>query len=144
MWVENDSCLTWLDAQDPHSVIYISFGSISFISDQIQIVKFVAALEESGYPILMVVRDTKIFVENDVLVHEIIKSMKRDNVMITKWAPQLKVLGHPAIGCFLTHCGWNSTLEAICKGVPMLCWPFFADQMLNCRYASLPLVDSKS
>ena len=133
MWVENDSCLTWLDAQDPHSVLYVSLGSIAIMSDQ-QMAIFKVALEAlREYPILMVDHDNIIFV-TDGGFHESFTTMSSGNIMVIKWAPQLKVLGHPAIGGFLTHCGWNSTLEAICKGVPMLCWPFFGDQMLNCRY----------
>ncbi|GAB4831414.1 hypothetical protein Ancab_005425 [Ancistrocladus abbreviatus] len=62
--------------------------------------------------------------------------------MITKkghiidWAPQQEVLAHPAIGGFWTHSGWNSTLESICEGVPMICLPIFADQAINARFAS--------
>ena len=137
LWVENGKCLAWLDSQDPSSVLYLSFGSIAIMSDQ-QMAELMDALEATRYPILMVARDTNTFVEDKDL-HDKITSMNSGKMMVVKWAPQLKVLGHPAIG-FLTHCGWNSTFEAICKGVPMLCWPFFCDQMLNCRYVGLTCI----
>jgi UDP:flavonoid glycosyltransferase YjiC (YdhE family) len=67
---------------------------------------------------------------------EIKRSLSEEQGRIISWAPQQKVLGHRVIGCFLTHSGWNSTLESIIEGVPMLCWPFFLDQKKNSRFVS--------
>jgi pathogen-inducible salicylic acid glucosyltransferase len=50
------------------------------------------------------------------------------------WIPQLEVLSNKAIGCFFTHCGWNSTLEALCLGVPMVAIPQWTDQPLNAKF----------
>ena len=62
------------------------------------------------------------------------KTRINDRGMIVEWAPQEKVLAHPSTSCFLSHCGWNSTLEGISMGVPFLCWPYFLDQLHNKSY----------
>ena len=72
--------------------------------------------------------------ENEIPM-ELVEGTKERGFMVG-WAPQEKVLAHPAIGGFMTHSGWNSTLENIVAGVPMICWPLFADQHINSRFVS--------
>lgn len=131
VWSEDGDCLQWLHKQKSASVLYVSFGSIAVLSAQ-QIEELASGLEASEQPFLMVVRPSLMY-GNEAIFPEGFADRVRDRAMFVTWAPQLHVLSHPAIGGFLSHCGWNSTLESICKGHPMLCWPYFGDQMLDCR-----------
>ncbi|KAF8010794.1 hypothetical protein BT93_J1442 [Corymbia citriodora subsp. variegata] len=92
-------------------------------------------LANSKEPFLWVIRPGSIpdseWIES---MDEEFKECIRDRGCIVKWAPQKKVLAHDAVGGFWSHCGWNSTLESICEGVPMICQPCFGDQKVNARY----------
>ncbi|KAL6294654.1 hypothetical protein ACE6H2_002796 [Prunus campanulata] len=135
LWKENTDCLTWLDTQKPNSVIYLNFGSIAVMTED-NFKEFAWGLANSGHPFLWIVRPDVVKGTNGTALPEEFLAETRDRGMIARWCPQDKVLAHPSVGAFLTHSGWNSTLEGICGGVPMLCWPFFAEQQVNCRYAS--------
>ncbi|KAL5737688.1 hypothetical protein ACOSP7_030449 [Xanthoceras sorbifolium] len=131
-WPEDMTCLKWLDQQVTKSVIYVAFGSITLF-DQTQFNEFAMALELSNRPFLWVLRPDIA----DKLDDACIKGFKARVVargLIISWAPQQKVLEHPSIACFLSHCGWNSTVESLSNGVPLLCWPFVGDQFHNENY----------
>ncbi|KAK2999818.1 hypothetical protein RJ639_023552 [Escallonia herrerae] len=131
---EDRSCLRWLDEQPPKSVIYVSFGSIAIMTPD-QRMEFWHGLVNSGKRFLWVIRPDSV-PGKDGEQHgstELEKGTKERGYMVG-WAPQEEVLAHPAIGGFLTHSGWNSTLESIVEGVPMICWPYFADQQINSRF----------
>ncbi|KAI3503262.1 hypothetical protein L1887_31701 [Cichorium endivia] len=130
-WKEDSTCLDWLDQQEACSVIYIAFGSITMF-DQTQLEELALGLELSNRPFMWVVRTnmtdgTSIFPDGYL---ERVGSRGK----IVSWAPQQKVLAHPSVACFLSHCGWNSTLEGVNNGLPFMCWPYFADQFLNQTY----------
>ncbi|KAH7532719.1 UDP-glycosyltransferase 83A1 [Ziziphus jujuba] len=128
-WAEDHSCLTWLDKQQPSSVIYVSFGSLT-IHDETQFNELALGLELTGRPFLWVVRPGMIKSPRNSNPNRFLKSRGK----IVSWVPQQKVLSHPAIACFVSHCGWNSTLEGLSNGLPFLCWPYFADQFFNMSY----------
>lgn len=134
LWKENTECLRWLDSQKPDSVIFINFGSIAVMTAD-DFDEFAWGLANSGHPFLWIVRPDVVKGKNSATLSDKFLEATKDRGMIAQWCPQEKVLAHPSVGAFLTHSGWNSTLEGICGGVPMLCWPFFAEQQVNCRYA---------
>ncbi|XP_078148776.1 indole-3-acetate beta-glucosyltransferase-like [Carex rostrata] len=125
---EDDMCMKWLNGKPANSVVYVSFGSSVSLTNK-QMEELAEGLRSSGKYFLWVVRAAeqktlpKGFVENP-----------GDNGLVVTWSQQLKVLANEAIGCFLTHCGWNSTLEAICFGVPMLAIPQWTDQPTNAKF----------
>lgn len=128
--------IPWLNKQEPKSVIYVSFGSVTAIGKD-EFLEIAWGLANSQCPFLWVVRPKSVkgFEWVEALPNGYIDSLN-ERGHIVKWAPQLDVLEHPSIGAFWTHSGWNSTLEGICEGVPMICTPYFSDQTVNARYVS--------
>ncbi|KAL2938840.1 7-deoxyloganetic acid glucosyltransferase [Bienertia sinuspersici] len=142
LWLEDRSCLEWLDAQPPKSVLFVSIGSIAVMTWD-QLMEFWYGLVNSKTRFLWVRRPCLIIglsdeeVESRALgVAEEVLVGTKERGCIVSWAPQEEVLAHEAIGGFLTHSGWNSTLESIVEGVPMICWPCLADQQANSRLVS--------
>ncbi|XP_027358838.1 7-deoxyloganetin glucosyltransferase-like [Abrus precatorius] len=131
LWKEDTECLEWLESKESKSVIYVNFGSITIMSPE-QLLEFAWGLANSKRPFLWIVRPDLVIGGSVILSSKFVNETSNRGRIAT-WCPQEQVLNHPSIGGFLTHCGWNSTIESICAGVPMLCWPFFADQPTNCR-----------
>eukprot|EP00253_Pinus_taeda_P022103 PITA_22103 len=132
MWKEERSCLTWLDTRKPCSVMYVCLGSLTVLSNE-QLLEFAWGLASSNQSFLWVIRPDIVHGESAILPEEFLEETK-DRGLLVEWAPQIKVLSHQSVGGFLTHSGWNSTLESISAGVPMICWPFFAEQQTNAKF----------
>ncbi|KAG0503575.1 hypothetical protein HPP92_003647 [Vanilla planifolia] len=133
LWKEDSTCMDWLRDRKPASVVYVNFGSITVMTNK-QLVEFAWGLATSGFDFLWVLRPDLVTGESAVLPPEFVEETKGRGLMAS-WCAQEEVLMHPAVGVFLTHSGWNSTIESLSGGVPMVCWPFFAEQQTNCRYA---------
>lgn len=131
-WSGDSSCLSWLDQQPVNSVVYVAFGSFT-VFDQTQFQELAMGLELTNRPFLWVVRQDITDKADEAYPNGFRERVKNCAKMVN-WAPQQEVLSHPSVACFLTHCGWNSTIEGISNGVPFLCWPYFADQFLNRSY----------
>jgi 2-hydroxyacylsphingosine 1-beta-galactosyltransferase len=134
LWQEDETCLEWLDQHPPKSVIYVSFGSLISIGPN-QFKELALGLDLLKRPFLWVVRKDMAHMANGHgLENAYPNEFKGNQGKIVGWSPQKKILCHPSIACFITHCGWNSTIESVCSGVPLLCWPFFSDQLMNKTY----------
>ncbi|KAM1365798.1 hypothetical protein ACFX13_044773 [Malus domestica] len=132
LWTNESECLEWLDSKEPNSVVYVNFGSITVMTAE-QLTEFAWGLANSNMTFLWVIRPDLVGGDSSVVPAEFFVQTK-ERSLLASWCPQEQVLNHPAIGGFLTHCGWNSTLESLCGGVPMIIWPFFAEQQTNCRF----------
>ncbi|KAF7845128.1 UDP-glycosyltransferase 74G1 [Senna tora] len=125
---DQEACIKWLDDKPKGSVVYVSFGSLATLSEN-QMEEMGMGLNESECYFLWVVRSS----EESKLPKDFTKTMSKKGLLVT-WCPQLQVLSHEAVGCFVTHCGWNSTLEALCLGVPMVGVPQWTDQNTNAKF----------
>lgn len=126
-------CLTWLDSQPSQSVVFLCFGSLGLFSEE-QLKEIAIGLENSGQRFLWVVRNPPLRPDadlNSLLPEGFLERTKERGLLVKSWAPQVAVLNHDSVGGFVTHCGWNSVLEAVSAGVPMVAWPLYAEQGLN-------------
>ncbi|EEF36543.1 UDP-glucuronosyltransferase, putative [Ricinus communis] len=132
-WKEDPECIKWLDLQERNSVVYVNFGSIAVMTPN-QLNEFAWGLANSKKPFLWIKRPDLVISESAVLSAEILIEIKGRGILAS-WCPQEQMLKHPSIGVFLSHMGWNSTIESLSASVLLLCWPFFAEQQTNCKYA---------
>ncbi|KAK1284281.1 UDP-glycosyltransferase 83A1 [Acorus calamus] len=131
-WPEDSSCEDWLNQQPPKSVVYVSFGSFT-IFDPRQFQELALGLEIMGQRFLWVVRHD-LTEKTNMAFPGGFEERVAGRGRIVDWSPQQRVLAHPSVVCFVSHCGWNSTMEGITNGLPFLCWPYFGDQFLNESY----------
>ncbi|XP_022947891.1 UDP-glycosyltransferase 84B2-like [Cucurbita moschata] len=131
MWVADDSCLQWLDGQDLGSVVYVSFGSLIVLSQE-KIDNIANGLWMSGKPFLWVLKRPSPE-ESTVRLPDGFLEATSGRRLVVNWCPQEQVLKHKAVGCFLTHCGWSSTLETVVAGVPVIALPEWTDQPTNAK-----------
>ncbi|KAK4283038.1 hypothetical protein QN277_000040 [Acacia crassicarpa] len=160
--------MEWLDSQPERSVVYVSFGSLSSLSER-QTKEIARALVDYGRPFLWAIRDFEVKREedcegeakkeaegvncreeetqDDTVKEEEEKNQKKkgeeegggwmkglgEKGKIVNWCSQVEVLSHRAVGCFVTHCGWNSTIESLVSGIPMVAFPQWTDQLTNAK-----------
>lgn len=133
---KHTECLQWLDQQVPGSVVYVSFGTIAKLTLQ-EMHSMALGLEDVGHPFLWVVRNDNLTTANvcESLPEGFMeRTVSKGKGFIMPWAPQREVLKHIAVGVFLSHCGWNSILESLWEGVPVVACPRIADQRTNAKF----------
>ncbi|OVA00842.1 UDP-glucuronosyl/UDP-glucosyltransferase [Macleaya cordata] len=139
--VDGSGCLKWLDNQPPGSVLFVSFGSGGTLSYE-QLIELAYGLEMSEQRFLWVVKSPNTTANAsyfshtskdpfDFLPEGFMDRTNGSGLLVPSWGPQNQILSHGSTGGFLSHCGWNSTLESVVYGVPMITWPLFAEQKMN-------------
>nr|BAG16513.1 flavonoid glucoyltransferase UGT73E2 [Antirrhinum majus] len=131
--IDAHHCLKWLNSHEQKSVIYVCLGSISRLATS-QLIELGLALEASNRPFIWVVRDPSQELKKWFLNEKFEERVKDRGLLINGWAPQVLILSHPSVGGFVTHCGWNSMLEGVTSGLPMITWPVFAEQFCNEKF----------
>ncbi|KAF6167092.1 hypothetical protein GIB67_041347 [Kingdonia uniflora] len=136
---QTHKCIKWLNNQSPNSVIYVSFGTATSVSDE-QITEIAFGLECSEQRFIWVLRDAD---RGDIYAGKEEKLRKIElpdgyeervegvGLIVRDWAPQLEILAHSSTGGFMSHCGWNSCMESLSMGVPIAAWPMHSDQPCN-------------
>ncbi|KAK7282500.1 hypothetical protein RIF29_11332 [Crotalaria pallida] len=123
----DEECMKWLEDKPKGSVVYVSFGTMVAINEK-QIEELAFGLKDSGSYFLWAVRAS----EQGKLPKG--SELKSEKGLVVAWCSQLKVLAHEAISCFVTHCGWNSTLESLSLGIPMIAVPQWTEQFTNAKF----------
>ncbi|GLJ07797.1 hypothetical protein SUGI_0074250 [Cryptomeria japonica] len=139
--IGENELVRWLDSQSPRSVVYVSFGSQTYLSPQ-QTNALARGLEASQQPFVWAIKvapafepATSDFAARDraYFPEDFQERTKNRGVIVWGWAPQLLILSHPSVGAFASHCGWNSTLESVNLGIPLIAWPMYGDQPFNSK-----------
>ncbi|KAI4295704.1 hypothetical protein L6164_035721 [Bauhinia variegata] len=129
-----DDCIEWLNSKPPSSVVYVSFGTVVYLSQE-QINEIAYGILDSGVSFLWVMKPPH---EDSGLVPRVVpegfleKAWEKGKVV--QYSPQEQVLAHPSVACFVTHCGWNSSMEALTSGMPLVAFPQWGDQVTNAKY----------
>ncbi|KAF8014052.1 hypothetical protein BT93_H0018 [Corymbia citriodora subsp. variegata] len=129
---EAEACLRWLDSKPPRSTVYVSFGSLASLGED-QMEELASGLRSMKSHLLWVVRES----EEKKLPRNFMQELGLDDDkkgLVVRWCNQLQVLSHGSVGCFMTYCGWNSTLESLSLGVPMVVMPQWTDQPTNATF----------
>lgn len=133
-FIEADDCIEWLNSKPASSVVYISFGSVVYLKQE-QVDEIAYGILDSGVSFVWVMKPPpkETGLEPHVLPNGFLERVG-NNGKVVKWSPQEQVLAHPSVACFVTHCGWNSSTEAITSGIPLVAFPQWGDQVTNAKY----------
>ncbi|CAI0469147.1 unnamed protein product [Linum tenue] len=136
--VGDSAIIDWLDSKDTHSIIYVCFGS-TFNPKPDLLIELGLGLEASNQPFIWVIRgnskENSGELQNWIAGSGFEERTAGRGLLVRGWAPQVAILSHRAVGGFLTHCGWNATVEGISAGVPLITWPLLGDQFVNEKLA---------